>query len=194
MSSLLDAYAEVAGQDVVSHLKQLAAPMRGMKVVHVNSTRKGGGVAEILEKLVPLSSELGLDVRWEVISGNEEFYQCTKGMHNALQGLAGPFPSPCWMLMKRPTWKMQKNCALCWKKLTLFSFMIPSPLLFWAFAPAERGAGCGAATLTPAVLTVRYGVTCVVMCQGMMQAFFPCRILLRPCHIRNISFPPVLIL
>ncbi len=94
MSSLLDAYAEVAGQDVVSHLQQLAVPLRGMKVVHVNSTRKGGGVAEILEKLVPLSAELGMDVRWEVISGNERFYQCTKAMHNALQGLAGPISQP----------------------------------------------------------------------------------------------------
>ncbi len=94
MSSLLDAYAEVAGRDVVSHLQQLTSPLKGMKVVHVNSTRTGGGVAEILEKLVPLSAELGLDARWEVISGSDEFYQCTKAMHNALQGLAAPISRP----------------------------------------------------------------------------------------------------
>ncbi len=84
--SMLDAYAEVVGADVVDHLRQLAAPLRGMKVVHVNSTRVGGGVAEILDKLVPLMCELGLDARWEVISGNADFYACTKSMHNALQG------------------------------------------------------------------------------------------------------------
>jgi trehalose synthase len=45
-------------------------------------------VAEILDKLVPLSCDLGLDTRWEVITGDAEFFQCTKGMHNALQGSA----------------------------------------------------------------------------------------------------------
>jgi trehalose synthase len=55
-------------------------------VIHVNSTRVGGGVAEILEKMVPLSRELGIDTRWEVITGDSEFYQCTKSMHNAIQG------------------------------------------------------------------------------------------------------------
>jgi trehalose synthase len=82
----LDEYAEVAGGDVIDHLRQLAEPLRGMKLVHVNSTRTGGGVAEILEKFVPLTRELGIDTAWEVITGEEGFYQCTKGMHNALQG------------------------------------------------------------------------------------------------------------
>jgi trehalose synthase len=86
MSNLLESYAAVVGSDVIDQLRQLAESMRGAKLVHVNSTRVGGGVAEILEKLVPLSNELGLDTTWEVISGNEEFYQCTKAMHNGLQG------------------------------------------------------------------------------------------------------------
>ena len=86
--SLLNAYAQVAGNDVIDHLKQLARPLRGLKVVHINSTRQGGGVAEILERLIPLQRELGMDVRWEVIGGDETFYQCTKGFHNALQGNA----------------------------------------------------------------------------------------------------------
>jgi len=86
MSGLLDAYAKVAGSDVVDHLRQLAAPLQGRRIVHVNSTRVGGGVAEILDKLVPLTRELGIDTRWEVITGNADFYQCTKRMHNGLQG------------------------------------------------------------------------------------------------------------
>lgn len=84
--TLLDAYAEHTGADVIGHLRQLAEPLRGCKVVHVNSTRVGGGVAEILEKLVPLTRELGVDASWEVITGSEEFFVCTKQMHNALQG------------------------------------------------------------------------------------------------------------
>ena len=84
--SLLDGYAQVAGTDVIAHLRQLAAPLAGAKVVHVNSTRTGGGVAEILTKLIPLTRELGIDTDWEVITGESEFFECTKGMHNTLQG------------------------------------------------------------------------------------------------------------
>jgi trehalose synthase len=85
-------YAEVAGTDVIEHLRQLAALLKGKRVVHVNSTQEGGGVAEILEKLVPLMQQLGIDTAWEVIRGSEEFFLCTKSMHNALQGNAVDIP------------------------------------------------------------------------------------------------------
>ncbi|MGZ4959977.1 MAG: glycosyltransferase [Methylomonas sp.] len=84
--NLLDEYANVVGQDVIDHLHQLAAHLKGCNVVHVNSTRVGGGVAEILTKLVPLSRELEVDSHWEVIAGDGKFFECTKGFHNALQG------------------------------------------------------------------------------------------------------------
>lgn len=83
---LLERYAEQAGPDAVEQLRQLAGLLTGLKVVHVNSTRKGGGVAEILEAMVPLMQELGLDTSWEVIEGNDDFFACTKSFHNALQG------------------------------------------------------------------------------------------------------------
>lgn len=86
MSELLNAYAEVAGARAVEQLRQLAEPLAGLRLVHVNSTREGGGVAEILHKLVPLTRGLGIDATWEVLEGDDDFYRCTKGMHNALQG------------------------------------------------------------------------------------------------------------
>jgi trehalose synthase len=89
---LLDRYAQHAGQDAIDQLRQLAKLLTGLKVVHVNSTPKGGGVAEILEKLVPLMRELGLDASWEVIEGNDDFFACTKSFHNALQGKALRIP------------------------------------------------------------------------------------------------------
>jgi trehalose synthase len=84
--SLLDRYAEHAGHDAIEQLHQLSRPLTGLKVVHVNSTRQGGGVAEILVKLVPLMQELGIETSWQVIEGNEDFFNCTKSFHNALQG------------------------------------------------------------------------------------------------------------
>lgn len=85
-NAMLEKYQDVAGVDVINHLRQLSEPLRGMRVVHVNSTRMGGGVAEILHKMVPLMQELGIQASWEVITGEPEFYQCTKGFHNAVQG------------------------------------------------------------------------------------------------------------
>ncbi|HSO19373.1 MAG TPA: DUF5752 family protein [Desulfosarcina sp.] len=72
--------------DIIDQLRQLARPLQGMRVVHVNSTYEGGGVAEILHRLIPLKRELGLEVDWEVITGDADFFQCTKKMHNLLQG------------------------------------------------------------------------------------------------------------
>lgn len=84
--SILEQYAPIVGDDVINQLQQLAKPLQGKSVVHVNSTKLGGGVAEILTKLVPLMQELGLHTDWQVITGDEPFFQCTKAMHNGLQG------------------------------------------------------------------------------------------------------------
>ncbi len=92
MAGLLEEYEKIVGPDVIDQLRQLATLLKGRKIVHVNSTREGGGVAEILHRLIPLHFELGLDVRWDVITGNREFYQCTKLMHNALQGARVDIP------------------------------------------------------------------------------------------------------
>lgn len=84
--SMLDEYAAVAGSDAIDQVRQLAQHLRGAKIAHVNSTRVGGGVAEILAKLVPLMNELGLDAHWEVITGESEFFESAKTIHNTLQG------------------------------------------------------------------------------------------------------------
>jgi trehalose synthase len=86
METSLQAYANIAGQDVVDHLHQLAERLKGIRVVHVNSTRVGGGVAEILNKMVPFMTELGINASWETIAGDHDFFRTTKSFHNAIQG------------------------------------------------------------------------------------------------------------
>ncbi len=86
MPNTLADYEKIVGHINISILKQLAGALNGAKVVHINSTRVGGGVAEILDWLVGLMNELGLDASWEVITGNPDFYFTTKSFHNALQG------------------------------------------------------------------------------------------------------------
>ncbi|MGW8161628.1 MAG: glycosyl transferase family 1, partial [Desulfobulbales bacterium] len=87
LQGMVAAYRDVTSATVIHHLEQLAAPLKGARVLHINSTRKGGGVAEILHKLIPLKQALGIKADWEIITGNQDFYQCTKGFHNALQGM-----------------------------------------------------------------------------------------------------------
>ncbi|WP_207957369.1 glycosyltransferase [Streptomyces sp. YIM 98790] len=84
----LDSYRACVGDEVVQALRTLAEPLRGARVLHVNATPYGGGVAEILRSEVPLLRDLGLAVDWKTISPGEEngFFRITKGIHNALQG------------------------------------------------------------------------------------------------------------
>ena len=82
----LDDYAELLGAGEIEELRALAKPLRGRSIEMVNSTAVGGGVAEILNRLVPLAEELGLIIKWDVMSGGEDFFEVTKSFHNALHG------------------------------------------------------------------------------------------------------------
>jgi trehalose synthase len=84
--TVLKDYKDIIGERNIKQIELLARLSRNKKVVMVNSTREGGGVAEILHRLVPMLNELGIKCRWEVITGNNEFFNITKNIHNALQG------------------------------------------------------------------------------------------------------------
>lgn len=79
-------YEPIVGKNVIDQLRRLADKLDGVRVLHVNSTYRGGGVAEILGWMVPIMQDLGIDARWEVIKGDECFFNVTKNFHNALQG------------------------------------------------------------------------------------------------------------
>ncbi len=79
-------YEAVVGRSVIEELRLLASKLAGREVQNVNSTFVGGGVAEILNRMVPILQELGVDARWSVIKGNPAFFEVTKKFHNALHG------------------------------------------------------------------------------------------------------------
>jgi trehalose synthase len=85
----LDDYVPLLGQAEVDEIRTLASKLTGRTVQMVNSTAMGGGVAEILNRLIPLMQELQLNVRWDVITGGDAFFEITKSFHNALHG--GPY-------------------------------------------------------------------------------------------------------
>ncbi len=83
----LDDYLPVIGEERVEEIRSLAASLQGSRVLHLNSTSFGGGVAEVLTGLVPLMNDVGMTADWQVIGASDEFYQVTKAMHNSLQGM-----------------------------------------------------------------------------------------------------------
>ena len=83
--SLAD-YATITGRGLMEQIQTLAEPLAGKRVLHLSATAFGGGVAEILYTLVPLMRDAGLDAEWRIIQGESEFFDVTKGIHNALQG------------------------------------------------------------------------------------------------------------
>jgi trehalose synthase len=79
-------YRSIIGQANLDEIKFLASEAKGTTVKMVNSTAVGGGVAEMLDRLVPLLGELGVPTQWDVITGDKDFFDVTKSFHNALQG------------------------------------------------------------------------------------------------------------
>ena len=79
-------YVPIVGQSIIDDLRLLAEKLRNKVVQHINSTAVGGGVAEILNRMIPLLRELGVDARWDLIKGGEQFFGVTKKFHNVLQG------------------------------------------------------------------------------------------------------------
>jgi trehalose synthase len=82
----LDDYAATIGEGEIAELRALADPLKGKSIQMVNSTAMGGGVAEMLNRIVPLVLELDLPIRWDVMTGGDDFFAVTKAFHNALHG------------------------------------------------------------------------------------------------------------
>ena len=80
-------YTKIVGKEIIDGLYIIAEKLKGFKIQNINSTAVGGGVAEILSRMMPLLKQLDVDSRWDVIKGDEKFFAITKSFHNALHGV-----------------------------------------------------------------------------------------------------------
>lgn len=87
----LEQYRNIVGDEVIEEIKDLSRQLNGARILHVNATDFGGGVAELLFTLIPLMKEIGLAADWQVINGSDSFFTVTKIIHNGLQGLDIPW-------------------------------------------------------------------------------------------------------
>ncbi len=137
--SSIERYADIVGEDTIEHLFQISKHLRGINVLHVNSTRVGGGVAELLRKIVPFQKELGMNAEWEVIKGTDEFYKCTKSFHNALQGSKIDIPPH---LIKEYETINESNAEDLRDKLSGADIVFihdPQPAMLLKFVPDRKG-------------------------------------------------------
>ena len=93
---MIDQYSGISPKGDLLLIKKLSEKLRGKSFLHVNSTREGGGVAEILNRMIPLLIYMGIDARWEVLEGDAEFFDFTKKTHNALQGNNEKYTKEMW--------------------------------------------------------------------------------------------------
>ncbi|MCC6418916.1 MAG: glycosyltransferase [Gemmataceae bacterium] len=119
---------------VVERIREEVKDLAGARVLHVNATAYGGGVAEILGSMVPLMRDLGLHADWKVISGTDEFFGVTKAMHNALQGKPHP-----WTAHERDIWVRQNEVnAANWEDYDFVFIHDPQPAPLLAILRARE--------------------------------------------------------
>lgn len=129
-SKFLEDYRPVVDDEQLEEIFQLAQDLQGARVVHINATAFGGGVAEVLATLVPLMRDVGLDTHWQVIMGEEIFFNVTKAFHNALQGTASELTDEMREIYLRNN---EKNAELIEDDFDFIIIHDPQPLALLHF-------------------------------------------------------------
>jgi trehalose synthase len=139
VTTLLEQFEGIVGSENIDQLRQLAKLLEGKRVLHVNSNKAGGGVAEILHRMVPLMRELGIDAQWETISGDDDFFQCTKLMHNTLQGKRMDITTALlkhYEVINRENFAMLRNSL---EEADIVFIHDPQPAAMISSIPSRRG-------------------------------------------------------
>ncbi len=138
MRTLKD-YKPIVGPAVLNQLWQLAGNLKGLKVIHVNSTKSGGGVAEILSWMIPFMQELGIDTSWEVITGTEPFYNVTKMIHNGLQGNHVDLTASHQEIYEETNRLNAERLCPILREADVVFIHDPQPAMLLSFCPSKRG-------------------------------------------------------
>lgn len=152
----LDAYAPFVGAATIEEIRLLGERLKGRRVQNINSTAVGGGVAEILNRLIPLLHEVGVDARWDVIRGDDAFFAVTKNIHNALHGQPVTLSEHDIEVFRRTTEENLRALELCDDIVFIHD---PQPVGLIEH-PSPAPTGSGAATSTCRRPSRRCGSSC----------------------------------
>ncbi|BFI73199.1 glycosyl transferase family 1 [Nanoarchaeota archaeon] len=98
---MIEKYESIIGEEELDNIIKIAEKLNGVSILHINSTPSGGGVATILNRIVPLMKELGIETDWKIIRGDKEFFTVTKSFHNSLQNGFGNLPKDAFQIYNR---------------------------------------------------------------------------------------------
>ncbi len=129
----IDEYRTIIG-DEIENIKKLAEPLQGKRVIHVNATAFGGGVAEILHSLVPLMRSVGIDAQWYAIEAPNEFFNVTKKFHNTLQGAQIEISEDEWKLYEKVC---EQNAKIIDEKADIVVIHDPQPAAMRLFTKTK---------------------------------------------------------
>ena len=90
-TSPLESYVPIVGEDEIERLLDIAQRLKGLKLLEISATVRGGGVAEMLYSSIPFLNALGIEAEWKILNGRKGYFECTKRLHNLLQGMLGSF-------------------------------------------------------------------------------------------------------
>lgn len=93
---MIEQYSGISPKGDLLLLHKLGEKLKKKSFLHINSTRAGGGVAEILQRMIPILNSLGIYTRWEIIEGDDKFFDITKKIHNAIQGNPETISKDMW--------------------------------------------------------------------------------------------------
>ena len=139
MIAPLESYEAIVGSSVLAQLRRLGEKLTGLRVVHVNSTREGGGVAEILEWMIPHMRDVGVDASWEVINGNSQFFEITKDIHNGLQGKTVDLPMKSWRIYQEESEKNAERLRPLLSEADVVIIHDPQPAGLLKLCPDRKG-------------------------------------------------------
>lgn len=133
---ILSRYSGISPRSDLLLIRKLCEKLAGKCFLHINSTRAGGGVAEILQRMIPILTDLGLNARWEVIEGDRKFFDITKKIHNALQGNNENFTEEMWAYHREINVKNAEKLDMEADAVLIHD---PQPIPLIEFRPKESG-------------------------------------------------------
>ncbi len=134
-SMALRDYVPLVGAEAIDELYELASALRGLRLLVLNSTPSGGGVAVVLRSIVPALRALGIEADWYAMDADRPFFETTKLLHNLLQGGSGALSSEQCEVYERVN---QANAAALPPDYDLYMVHDPQPAAVRRYTPSAR--------------------------------------------------------
>jgi trehalose synthase len=135
-STQVENFRSLVGDALIDELVGLAKDLQDVRICHINATPFGGGVAELLSRMIPIQESMRMKVDWRIIHGDQEFFSITKDFHNAIQGKQFHLKDKVKSLYNRQN---QRSASLLESEYDVFVVHDPQPAALLHFKGKHAG-------------------------------------------------------